>query len=194
MNQVQKETYDRLLTGEVFFELRDAATGDLLDSRHYKNLIVRDAGVLIARLLANPDEPRNGVNMLGVGTGAPGAALNPDAPTNSQRSLRAEIARKNVTYKFRTSLGAESAVPTNIVDFTCTYNEGEAVGALNEMALLSTWSATQSTAAAVQVPNVTPYDATVDLRNYDTMLNILNFPVISKPGTATLTLTWRLTI
>lgn len=181
------------LRGEVWAVIKDEA-GTVLETRHHKNLIVKDCGILIMRLLVNPAEPAHGLNMMAVGTGAPGNPNAPDAPTTSQRSLVSEIARKNVTMVFRhPTSGAASSVPTNVVDFTATYGSGEAVGALNEMCLVSTISGVESTANAVPAPNVTPWDPTVDLTQYDNMFNILNFPVLNKPATGTLTLTWRIT-
>ncbi len=180
------------LRGEMWMCLEH--DGKVLESRHYKNLIVKDAGVLIMRLLVNPAEPAHGLNMMAVGTGAPGAPNSPDAPTTSQRSLVSEIARKTVSMVFRHPVsGAASSVPTNVVDFTAVYGSGEATGALNEMCLVSTISGVENTANAVPTPNVTPWDPTVDLTQYDNMFNILNFPVFNKPAVGTLTLTWRIT-
>lgn len=181
------------LRGEIWAQVQDEH-GVVLETRHHKNLIVLDAGVLIMRLLVNPAEPAHGLNMMAVGTGAPGNPNAPDAPTTSQRSLVSEIARKNVTMVFRhPTSGAASSVPTNVVDFTAVFGSGEAAGALNEMCLVSTISGVESSANAVPVPNVTPRDPTVDLTQYDNMFNILNFPVLNKPATGTLTLTWRIT-
>ena len=76
--------------------------------------------------------------MLAVGTGATGTAQVPSVADERQRRLNTEIKRKAFSsVVYRDALGAISAVPTRIVDFTTVFNEGEAVGALNEMGLLS---------------------------------------------------------
>lgn len=183
--------------GRVFFELHDAKTGELQLKREVNNVVTLDASLLVARLMKDPDEPNNGINMLGVGTGALGAVLNPDAPTNEQRRLNNEIARKPFSETtFRNSEGAAVSIPTNVVDFTTIYGESEAVGPLNEMGLLSTIS--DNPATINNNPNFAgqggePYDPTIDVTNYDILVNYLTFSVITKPATSILTITWRLT-
>lgn len=180
-------------TGEVFIEMVDATTGVVLHKEHRKNVITLDAGILVATLLRDPDSRTHGFNMLSVGTGASGALLSPDAPDPKQRKLNAEIARKPwSSTTFRDASGDAVAIPTNIVDYTCTFDEGEAVGPLNEMGIQSTISA--NPAITAQNPNVFPTrDVTVDLSLYDILGNYLTFSVISKPNTARLTITWRIT-
>jgi len=182
----------REVRGDVFLEMRDARTGELLHKWEKRNLIVLDAGILAARLFKDPDEPAHGLNMLAVGTGATGALLGPDAPDARQRSLNAEIERKAFsTTVFRDGSGNAVSIPTNIVDFTTTFGEAEAVGPLNEMGLLSTISDNPGTKNPN--PDVFPTrDTTRDLTQYDTLVNYLTFPVVSKASTAILTLTWRL--
>jgi len=183
--------------GHVFFEMRDARTGELQLERDQKNVVTLDAGLLVARLMKDPTEPAHGINMLGVGTGALGAILNPDAPSNEQRRLNNEITRKTFSETtFRDSNGAAVAIPTNVVDFTTIYGESEAVGPLNEMGLLSTIS--NNPTIINNNPNFAgqggqPYDPTIDVTNYDELVNYLTFSVISKPATSILTITWRLT-
>jgi hypothetical protein len=181
------------IEGLFIVEMKDSASGELLQSFQKKNVITRDTGILAARLFKDPTEPDNGVNMLAVGTGAIGAILSPDAPDARQRKLNSEIARKPfASVVFRDSSGNVSAVPTNIVDFITTFGEAEAVGPLNEMGLLSTISS--NPAVKNDNPNSFPtYDTTVDLRNFDTLVNYITFAPISKPATAVLTITWRLT-
>lgn len=190
-----KEMFDipNALKGEVFFEMRDAKTGRLLYKEHKKNLITLDAGILVMRLLKDPDEPAHGLNMLAIGTGATGPVLSPNAPDNRQRKLNAEIARKAFSSTvFRDGSGNAVAYPTNIVDFTCTFGEAEAVGPLNEMGILSTISDNPS--IQNNSPNSFPTrDTTVDVSSLDMLNNYLTFSVISKPSTAVLTITWRLT-
>lgn len=179
--------------GELFIHMVDAATGEVLHDEHRKNLITLDAGILVAILCRNPTSRTNGINMLAVGTGATGALLAPNAPDNRQRKLNAEIARKGfASTVFRDGSGAAVAYPTNIVDFTCTFNEAEAVGPINEMGLLSTISSNP----AVRNPNPNSFptrDTTVDVSTLDILINYVTLSVLSKPSTAVLTITWRIT-
>lgn len=183
--------------GDVFFELRDARTGDLQLKRHQRNVVTLDAGILVARLLKDPKEPANGINMLAVGTGALGPLLSPNAPSQEQRRLNDEIFRKSFAETtFRDSNGAASAIPTRVVDYTTVFGESEAVGPLNEMGLVSTLSNNNT----IKNPNPNfagqggqAYDPTIDVTEYDSLVNYLTFSVISKPATSILTLTWRLT-
>ena len=183
----------RSLKGEVFIEMVDAESGEVLHKEHRQNVITLDAGILVALLLRDPDSRTHGFNMLSVGTGASGALLSPNAPDPRQRKLNAEIARKPwSSTTFRNADGDAVAIPTNIVDYTCTFDEGEAVGPLNEMGIQSTISA--NPAITNPNPNVFPNrDVTLDLTLYDILGNYLTFSVISKPNTARLTITWRIT-
>jgi hypothetical protein len=182
--------------GHVFFEMRDASTGELLFLHDQPNVVTLDASLLVARLCKDNQEPRHGFNMLAVGTGALGALLNPDAPSREQRRLNNEIARKPFAETtFRDANGAAVAIPTNVVDYTTIYGEGEAVGPWNEMGLISTIS--DNTAIRNPNPNFAgqggqPYDPTIDVTNYDILCNFLTFSVFTKPSTAILTVTWRI--
>lgn len=178
--------------GQFLIELRDSRTGELLHYEEKDNLITRDGGVLAAMLFAAGSTGTSGLTMLGVGTGATGPLLNPDVPDPRQRHLNAEIARKSFSsVTFRTTTGAVSSVPTNVVDFTTIFGEGEAVGPLNEMGLMRTISL--NPLVMNPVPSVFPaYDPTIDLTVYDVMVNYLTFSVVTKPSTSVLTITWRL--
>lgn len=179
--------------GEVFIEMRDARTGKLLHQDYRKNIITLDASLLVAILTRDPDSRTHGINMLAVGTGATGALLSPNAPDNRQRKLNAEIQRKPFTSTtFRDGTGTAVAYPTNVVDYTATFGEAEAVGPLTEMGLLSTISANPS----ILNPNPDTFPTrttTVDVSDYDILVNYLTFAVVTKPSTAVLTITWRLT-
>lgn len=183
--------------GRVFIEMRDARTGELQLEREVENVVTLDASLLVAALTKDPEEPAHGINMLAVGTGALGAVLNPDKPTNEQRRLNNEIARKPFSETtFRDANGAAVAIRTNVVDFTTIFGESEAVGSLNEMGLLSTIS--DNVGVKHDNPNFAgqggePYDPTIDTSEYDMLVNFLTFGVITKPATSILTITWRLT-
>lgn len=179
--------------GEFIFDMRDARTGEQLIYWRKPQIITLDASLLVAILLRNPASRTHGINMLAVGSGATGSLLSPDAPDNRQRKLNAEISRKGFTSTtFRDGSGNAVAYPTNVVDFVCSFGEAEAVGPLNEMGLLSTISA--NTALRSDNPDTFPTrDTAVDVSSLDVMVNYLTFSVISKPSTAVLGVTWRLT-
>jgi len=179
--------------GEVFVEMVDSLTGEILHKEHKINVITLDAGILVAILTRDPLSRTNGFYMLSVGTGATGAILSPNAPDSRQRKLNAEIARKPFSSTvFRDANGNAVAIPTNVVDYTCTFDEGEAVGPLNEMGIISPISSNPLTLNPN--PNSFPTrDVTVDLTLFDILCNYLTFSVISKPNTARLSITWRIT-
>ena len=180
--------------GEVFMTLRDGRTGRVQEQRRL-NLVVLDASILIARLMKDNSEPPNGAFCLGIGTGDVGwNPMSPPAPTNTQRSLWSELSRKTfANTQFVDASGIPSAIPTNVVDFTTTFSESEAVGPLVEMGLIGgNVSSNLSIRNPVLPPNG-PYDPTVDLTTKETLINYLTFPVVNKPATSTLTIVWRLT-
>jgi len=194
MRHVCADNFRRKPKGEVFITLRDGRTGEVQDERHLDNIVTLDASIQIARLLKNNVEPRSGINALAVGAGQVGWNLqSPPAATNTQRSLWSEIARKTFSNtQFINAGGLPVAIPTNVVDYTTTFAEAEAVGPLVEMGLLCTLSTNMSVRNPVLPPNGA-YDSTVDLTNFDVQCNSLNFAVINKPATSTLTIVWRLT-
>jgi hypothetical protein len=179
--------------GSLIVEMRDSKTGEVLENWAKDNVITKDGGVLAALLFQSRGGPARGLSMLTVGTGARGSLLNPDAPDARQRALEAEIGRKVfASVVYRDSDGGASAIPTNVVDFTTTFGEAEAVGPLNEMGLVSPLSDNPNVKTPVEA--VFPeYDGTVDVSAHDILINYLTFPVMSKPSTAILTITWRLT-
>ena len=183
------------IRGDVFLTLRDGASGKLQDEWVYRNVVTLDASILIARLMKDSLEPSHGCFALAVGTGDVGwDPMNPPAPTNTQRALYAELTRKTfANTQFIDGGGAPTATPTNVVDFTTTYTESEAVGPLVEMGILGgNISSNMAVQNPVSPPNG-PYNATVNLTNFDTLVNYLTFPVVNKPATSTLTIVWRLT-
>ena len=186
--------------GEILYELRDGKTGKLQKEGRFKNVVTKDASILIARLMKSPatpnlSEPSFGVFALAVGTGDAGwDPLNPPAGTETQRSLYNELARKQIVNSdFINGSGAISGIPTNVVDYVTIFSESEAVGALVEMGLLG---GDVDTNMAVTNPILPPngtYDPSVDVVGKDMLVNYLTFPVISKPATSTLSWVWRLT-
>lgn len=183
------------LRGDFFITVRDARTGEVLDRREKRNLIVKDASLLVARLLKDNAEPPKGIFALAVGTGDTGwNPLSPPAPTVTQRALYSEISRKTFSSTtFVDAAGVPSAIPTNVIDFVTTFTEAEAVGPLVEMGLLGgNISTNLSIRNPVSPPNG-PYNPLVDMTTRETLVNYLTFAVISKPPTSTLEIVWRLT-
>lgn len=180
--------------GEIFLEMTDQ-DGTVLEKRHWENVITKDFSILVARLCRDSLSPRHGIHMLTVGTGDSGWDLqNPPAPDEDQRSLYSEIERKSFSSTtFRQDDGSPSSIPTNVVDFETTFTETEAVGPLVEMGLIGGDVNDDPGVTNPVTPPHGTYDDTVDLTGKDTLINYFTFPVINKPATATLTLTWRIT-
>ncbi len=195
------EDQGRGVRGEIFWEMTCSLTGKTTRG-HIKNIVTLDASILIARLMKgagtsvpHQSEPNFGIYCLAVGTGDIGWNLqSPPPATVTQRSLWNELARKAIaTTNFIKQDGTISGVPTNVVDFTTTFAESEAVGPIVEMGLIGgDNSPTMSIRNPVLPPNGL-YDPTVDLVGLDTLCNYLTFPVVNKPSTSTLSWTWRLT-
>jgi len=183
------------IQGDVFFKLRDGRTGELEWEQTHRNVVTLDASILIARLMKDSMEPPHGCFALAVGTGDVGwDPMAPPAPTNTQRALYAELTRKVfANTQFIDSGGAPTAIPTNIVDFSTIYTESEAVGPLVEMGILGGNVNSNMAITDPVLPPNGPYDPTVDLTNFDTLVNYLTFPVVNKPATSTLEIVWRLT-
>ena len=183
------------IRGDVCLWMHDGQTGELQYEWVRKNLVVKDASILIARLVKDNKEPPFGAFALAVGTGDVGwNPLAPPAPTMTQRALYSELGRKIfANTQFVDAGGAPTAIPTNVVDFTTTFTESEAVGPLVEMGLIG---GNVSTNLSIRNPVSPPngvYNPFVDLTTKETLINYLTFPVISKPATSTLTIVWRLT-
>jgi hypothetical protein len=194
------DTY-RGIKGEVFWVMTDTKTG-VVTRGHIDNIVTLDASILIARLMKGTgtgtphlSEPSFGIYALAVGTGDLAWNLqSPPPATNTQRSLWNELARKIIeSTNFINQDGTIAVVPTNIVDFTTSFAESEAVGPIVEMGLIG---GDLSTKMSIRNPVLPPnglYDPTVDLVGLDTLCNYVTFAVLNKPNTATLSWTWRLT-
>jgi hypothetical protein len=197
---VRDEYLQDRMRGEVFWTLRDSATGK--ETRgHHKNVVTLDAGILLATFMkgtgtavANQCVPSFGVYALGVGTGdVSWDPMSPPPATITQRSLYNELARKAVAVtSFIDEEGSISGVRTHIVDYTVTFTESEAVGALTEMGLLGGDIDTSMAVRNPILPPNGPYDPTVDTSAKDILINYVTFPAINKPPTSTLNWVWRL--
>lgn len=182
------------IRGDVFITLRDGASGQVQDKREVRNLIVKDASILVARLMKDNVEPPKGIFVLGVGTGDTGwNPMAPPAPTNTQRALYSELTRKTFSQtQFIDASGVPSAIPTPIVDFEVVFTEAEAVGPLVEMGLIGGNISTNMSVRNPVVPPNGAYNPAVDLTTKETLVNFFTFPVINKPATSTLQIVWRL--
>lgn len=171
------------IKGDVWLKLGKGLTREQVLQQSdvkFENLIVDICSDLIAQwaftgVISNVGDHIPGVLTLAVGTGAPGWDLqNPPVETANLTVLYTEIARKTfVSTNYVDNVGSPSPTRTNIVDFTTTFLEAEAVGPLVEMGLFGGVGAT-STGGGTRV-------------------NAKHFPVINKPSTSQLTVVWRLT-
>lgn len=195
MRSVHHEDARSYIRGDVFLTLRDGATGEVQEERTLRNLVVKDASILIARLMKNSLEPPHGIFALAVGTGDTGWDLqNPPAPTVTQRALYSELSRKTFAgTSFIDGSGNVTSIPTNVVDFTTTFAESEAVGPIVEMGLVGGNVSSNLNVRNPVSPANGSYNATVDMTTFDTLVNYLTFKVLNKPATSTLTIVWRLT-
>jgi hypothetical protein len=193
-SSVHEEDARCKIRGDVFITMRDGQTGLVQEHRELRNLVVRDASILIARLMKDNQEPPKGGYVLAVGAGDSGwDPMAPPAPTDTQRSLYSEITRKTFSNtQFVDSGGIPVAYPTNIVDFTTIFTESEAVGPLVEMGLIGGNIDSNLSIKNPYSPANGPYDPTVDLTAYETLINYLCFAVVNKPATSTLEVVWRL--
>ena len=182
--------------GDVFGVLqhKDGREEIVLDK---SNVYTLDGGILAAILFSKDlgGGFDRGIDMLAVGTGASGSSASPDIADYRQRKLNTPLYRKTFTSRvYRQPDGSTSTVPTNIVDFTTTFESADAVGALTEMGLVCTLTGTGNTDFSAQVPeNFPDRTLTEDIKEHDILINYLTFPVINKPSGAILAITWRLT-
>lgn len=162
------------LKGELILKAYEG--GALVHTYRKSNIIVNTASILIARLLKDNSEPTNGISFLAVGSGnASWQLLDPPAPTTSQTRLENEFFRKAIDLAtfVDPDTGEPTETQTNIVDYSVSFGEAEAVGPIMELSLFGG-------------------DATVE-PNSGTMVNWRTFPVISKTNTMTLTVIFRIT-
>lgn len=172
----KEKEFLRPLKGHLF--IKGYEKGNLIVDYSHGNIIVNSASVLIARLLKDNTEPSAGISYLAVGTGDVNWSLqDPPAPTTSATTLTGELERKAISVNDTSFIDPDTGDPvttaTNIVDYSVTFSEAEAVGALVEMGLFGG-------------------DATAALDS-GTMINWRTFPVINKTNSMTLTIIFRIT-
>ena len=168
-----------LKSTEFFGQIVDV-NGNIVEERYLgKNIIVESASVLIAQLISQQysNDFVPGFTHLAIGTGDfDWDKFDPPQPMADVTQLKNELTRKMfevVKYIKTDGSGADSTVPTNVVDFIAVFNESEGVGPLVEMGIFGGNGA--------------------NLDGGGTMVNYKTFPVWSKPIGAKLRLVWRIT-
>lgn len=159
------------LKGVLRILIQDKVNGD--QELVLPNIIVKTASILLASLLKDPSG-LSGIQYLAVGTGAPEwNPMSPPPATEDQTQMENEVVRKAFTVcVFIDGEGAVSEVPTNVIDVTTTFEEGELAGVpLVEMGMVG--------------GNATAEAYSGYLINYRT------FKVINVPATARITFIWR---
>jgi len=142
---------------------------------HEKNLIVDKASVFIAKRMRPGVTWGAGISYLEVGTGVgTGTTQAPQPESSAQTALRTALARKAIgAWTYIDNSGNPTASETNIIEFTVTFVDTEANGAIVEMGLFGG-------------------DATITA-NSGYMFNYKVFPVWNKISGMQLTVTWRIT-
>jgi hypothetical protein len=175
------------LHGEYWIRLYDSTTKELVEEHHGHNIIVSSASTLIAWLLKDTvyssspvTNSVGGIAYLAVGSGNPAWNLqNPPAPQITQTALVSETARvpfgsENTTFIDPVS-GDTVSYPTNIVDYTATFSETQAVGPIVEMGLIG--------GDAQDTPDPSS----------DILVSYRTFPVINKSNSLIMSFTYRIT-
>ena len=142
---------------------------------HVKNLIVSKASTLMAKRMLPGASWGDGINYLELGTGVgSGTTQIPQAEVLGQVALRVPLARKAITsWTYLDINGNPIGSESNVLQFTTTFIETEAIGAIVEMGLSGGL-------------------ATVALGS-GYMFNYKTFAVWNKDNTLKLTVVWKLT-
>jgi hypothetical protein len=119
-------------TGTWTVTRRDAATGRVLSTRVYKNIIPTVGRAAIAKQLTGGGTYGAAITYVAVGTGG-------GAPANGDTQLATELTRKAIA-------GASNA--SNVLTVDGFFNETEANGVLTEAAIFGNGDATQASATA----------------------------------------------
>jgi hypothetical protein len=142
---------------------------------HLKNLIVSKASQFIAKRMRPGANWGAGITHLEVGTGVgTGTTQAPQPESLTQTQLRTALFRKAISaWTYIDGSGNATGTETNVIEFTVSFTDTEANGALVEMGLFGG-------------------DATVTL-NSGYMFNYKVFPVWNKANGMQLSVTWRIT-
>lgn len=148
---------------------------NLIKEFHLKNLIVDKASSFIAKRMRPGASWGAGISHLELGIGfGTGSSQAPQPESQTQTQLRNALARKAIgAWTYIDNSGNPTASETNIIEFTVTFADTEANGAIVEMGLFGG-------------------DATIALGS-GYMFNYKVFPVWNKQTGMQLTITWRIT-
>lgn len=148
---------------------------EMVDERHVKNLIVTNASKFMAKRMRPGTSWGSGITHLEVGTGVgTGTTQVPQGENAAQIALRTPLTREPITtWTCLDTGGNPTGADTNVIQYTTTFIESKANGALVEMGMFGG-------------------DATTALGSGQ-MFNYKSFPVINKDNTMQLTLVWKLT-
>ena len=198
MIETVEQTPFHPFAGEIFWELLNE-DGSSASRGHKKNIVTKDAGILLAWLMANKTAAAFGIKYLAVGSGDPSwDPMNPPPATVTQRSLYTELARVAFTGTptFYTNTGSSSSYPTNVVDFSFAFTSSQAVGPIVKMGLIGgDCNANAATRSPILPPNpgASYNNPPVGVDGKDILCNYVTFPVVNKGPTQTLSYTRRLT-
>jgi hypothetical protein len=147
----------------------------VMSERHMKNMIVNQASVFMAKRMRPGTSWGSGIGYLEIGTGVgSGSTQSPEPEDPAQTGLREPLVRKAITsWTCLDENGDPTAEDTNVLQFTTTFTEEEAVGALVEMGLFGG-------------------DADENIGT-GMMFNYKVFPVINKDESMQLTIVWKVT-
>lgn len=146
----------------------------VLQEYYLKNMIVAKASVMIAKRMRPGASWGSGIGYLEVGTGVgTGTTQNPQTEQVDQVALRSPLFRKAITSWTYLDNDQPTAAETNVIQYTTTFDEIEAVGAITEMGLFGG-------------------DAT-DILGSGYMFNSKTFSVWNKQSNMKLTIVWKIT-
>jgi len=177
----KEETGQIKVTGEIFLK-KEHADGTIDHEVIGKNIVTLKASVLLAMLVSKEykDGGISGIQYLAVGSGDPEwDPRYPPSASNTTENLVTEIYRKtlySVEYINPDPAPGDPEVtstPTNIVDFTARFEQGEADGFWMEMGLYG-GDATETADSGMLITHKI-------------------FSLVSKPSDSIYTITYRLT-
>jgi len=147
----------------------------IVQEMHVKNLVVAKASKFMAKRMVPGVSWGAGIGYLELGTGVgTGTTQAPQAEASTQEALRTSLIRNPISaWTYLDGDGAPTATETNVVQYSTTFTELEAIGALVEMGLFGG----DATATAG-----TGY-----------MFNYKVFAVWNKDDTMQLTIRWEIT-